>query len=36
MFRPGATHSWRDLIASLSGQPLDPSFYLSMLERSAS
>jgi peptidyl-dipeptidase A len=35
MFRPGATLSWRDLIASLSGRPLDPSFYLSTLERAA-
>ena len=35
MFRPGATLSWRELIASLSGQPLDPSFYLAMLERAA-
>ena len=34
MFRPGATYSWRDLIASLSGQPLDPSYYLSTLARS--
>jgi peptidyl-dipeptidase A len=35
MFRPGATRSWRDLIASLSGRPLDPSFYLATLERAA-
>ncbi len=35
MFRPGATLSWRELIASLSGQPLAPSFYLAMLERAA-
>jgi peptidyl-dipeptidase A len=35
MFRRGATLSWRDLIASLSGQQLDPSFYLATLDRAA-
>ncbi|HVR30104.1 MAG TPA: M2 family metallopeptidase [Thermoanaerobaculia bacterium] len=33
MFRPGATRSWRDLIAEISGKPLDPSYYLATLER---
>jgi hypothetical protein len=35
MFRRGATLSWRELIASLSGRQLDPSFYLATLERAA-
>ena len=35
MFRPGATLSWRDLVEALSGRPLDPSFYLAALERTA-
>ena len=35
MFRPGATLSWRDLIASLSGRQLDPSFYLATLDHAA-
>jgi peptidyl-dipeptidase A len=36
MFRQGATASWRDLIASLSGRPLDASFYLETIERGGS
>jgi peptidyl-dipeptidase A len=35
MFRPGATLSWRELIASLSGRELDPTFYLETLGREA-
>jgi peptidyl-dipeptidase A len=33
MFHQGATRSWRDLIAHVSGQPLDPSFYLATIEK---
>ena len=33
MFQLGATRPWRELIVSISGRPLDPSYFLETLER---